>query len=241
MMLLSISAYAGIILLICGLVAMVRPLRFIRLNSRRRGAAIVAAGSILLAFALFWPTPLEGVSVTESALDGQMPSYHFVEHHETHIDASPGVVLDAVRAVTAREIRFFALLTWIRHPHFGRGKESILAAPPDEPILTVALRSGFVLLEERPDRELVIGVRVASEVRGVMNFAVEPDGRGGSRLWTETRVRAESPRALRAFTAYWRLIYPGSSLIRIEWLRAIRTRALRAAARSAHALPPRRG
>ena len=87
------------------------------------------------------------------------------------------------------------------------------------------------MLEERPDRELVIGVRVTREVVGVMNFAVEPDGAGGSRLWTETRVRADTPRGLRAFTGYWRLIYPGSALIRIEWLRAIRLRVEREAAR----------
>ena len=76
-------------------------------------------------------------------------------------------------------------------PARSDAKESILAAPPDEPILTVALRSGFVLLEERPGRELVIGLRVAPEVRGVMNFAVEPDGRGGSRLaaWTTATQR----------------------------------------------------
>ena len=40
-----------------------------------------------------------------------------------------------------------------------------------------------------------------------------------------TRVCAADPQAVRAFAAYWRVIYPGSALIRIMWLRAIRLRA----------------
>jgi len=31
--------------------------------------------------------------------------------------------------------------------------------------------------------------------------------------------------ATRTFAAYWRMIYPGSALIRVMWLRAIRLRA----------------
>jgi len=47
----------------------------------------------------------------------------------------------------------------------------------------------------------------------------------GTMLSTETRVLAESADGLRGFTAYWRAIYPGSSIIRTEWLRAIKRRA----------------
>jgi len=58
-----------------------------------------------------------------------------------------------------------------------------------------------------------------------MNFLVEPDGRGGSLLSTETRVFATDAVARRRFAVYWRVIYPGSALIRRMWLRAIRLRA----------------
>jgi hypothetical protein len=46
-------------------------------------------------------------------------------------------------------------------------------------------------------------------------------------LTTETRVYATDPAARRRFARYWRVIYPGSSLIRRMWLRAIRKRAER--------------
>jgi hypothetical protein len=58
-----------------------------------------------------------------------------------------------------------------------------------------------------------------------MNFAVRPDGPGASLVSTETRVFANSPAARRRFAAYWRVIYPGSALIRRMWLRAIAVEA----------------
>jgi hypothetical protein len=58
-----------------------------------------------------------------------------------------------------------------------------------------------------------------------MNFLVAADGRGRSFVSTETRVFANSPASRRRFAAYWRLIYPGSAVIRRMWLRAIERRA----------------
>jgi len=68
-----------------------------------------------------------------------------------------------------------------------------------------------------------------------MNFAVRPDGKGGSVVSTETRVFASSPAARRRFAAYWRLIYPGSAIIRRAWLSAIRRRATEPSGGMTHA------
>lgn len=59
-----------------------------------------------------------------------------------------------------------------------------------------------------------------------MNFVVTPEGPNASWLSTETRVFATSPDARRRFEAYWRVIYPGSAIIRRSWLLAIERRAL---------------
>ena len=173
-----------------------------------------------------------------------MPSYQFGEHHEILVAAPPDRVLAAARAVTAREIRLFRLLTWLRSPRWpGSGRESILNPGADQPILDVALRSGFVLLREEKDRELVFGAVVCCDVRvpprsaeefqalqgslarAVMNFHVEDAGGGMSRLVTQTRVATSDARSERVFARYWRVIYPGSALIRRMWLRAIKARA----------------
>jgi hypothetical protein len=58
-----------------------------------------------------------------------------------------------------------------------------------------------------------------------MNFVVTPDGPNGSIVTTETRVFASSASACRRFAVYWRVIYPGSAIIRRMWLRAIERRA----------------
>ena len=44
---------------------------------------------------------------------------------------------------------------------------------------------------------------------------------GGSRLSTETRVRAADERTRRRFRLYWLLIGPFSALIRRRWLAAV--------------------
>lgn len=65
--------------------------------------------------------------------------------------------------------------------------------------------------------------------RTAVNFRVTPDGEGGAVVATETRVFATGPSTRRLMAAYWRVIYPGSALIRRSWLAAIRRRAERAA------------
>src|SRR5258708_2688257 len=75
--------------------------------------------------------------------------------------------------------------------------------------------------------------------KAVINFLIEPEAAAAianrdassrpSEIWcrltTETRVFATDAATCRRFGAYWRLIAPGSALIRVEWLRAIRRRA----------------
>jgi len=108
-------------------------------------------------------------------------------------------------------------------------------------------RGGFVDLDESPD-ELVFGgigrfwqptgglrridpadFRDFAEpgfAKAAFNFQVElVDGRTVVR--TETRIATTDEQARRRFGRYWRLIYPGSALIRMAWLRAIRRRAER--------------
>jgi hypothetical protein len=68
----------------------------------------------------------------------------------------------------------------------------------------------------------------ASLTRGSLRIAIDFRAEripGGSRLTTETRVKAAGDRARRAFRAYWLVIGPFSALIRRRWLREIQRRA----------------
>jgi hypothetical protein len=206
----------------------------------------IAAGVLLVLVA--WSLPVREVQAAGiTRLDDILPRYQFYEHHERYIDATPAQVWRALHEVRASDIRLFRTLTTIRR--LGRpGPEDILNAPEHLPILDVALGTGFVRLANEPERELVIGTtviapqgaavpRTADEFRtlthrgfavGAMNFRIEPDPRGGSLLATDTRVFATDPASRRRFARYWSMIYPGSALIRREWLRAIAKGAQRA-------------
>jgi hypothetical protein len=154
-----------------------------------------------------------------TSLDRFVPRWQFRERHSIRVAASPEAIFKAILRVTPREILFFRTLTFIRHPVRGTG-ESILNAPPDEPLLDVATRTGFRYLANEPPHEIVIGVDISPEVFAAMNFLID-----GSLLSTETRVFASTAKARRIFAVYWFAIRLGSGFIRRMWLRAIRRRA----------------
>jgi hypothetical protein len=98
------------------------------------------------------------------------------------------------------------------------------------------LESGFVVLGEEPDRELVLGIvgkfwQLSSGVhriepddftrfdtpgfaKAVWNFVVSERADGRSTVVTETRVASTDAEARWKFGWYWRLIAPFSALIR---------------------------
>ena len=241
-----VLVYAGLVAGAAGLVSLVRPLRFLGIRGRAAAAAVALAGAALVAAGIFFPAPLRSSRGGPSKLDALLPDFQFREIHETRVRASPEEVFEAIRLVTAREIRFFRTLTWIRAPHFGGVRPSILAPPPDRPVLEVALRTGFLLLAEEAQREIVFGTVLCRRPPGgaaalspaafaglsdpgyckvAMNFRIVPERGGLVRLTTETRILALGAAARRQFAPYWRFIYPGSALIRRAWLDAIRRRA----------------
>jgi hypothetical protein len=170
-------------------------------------------------------------------LDEFMPEFDFNEVHSTLVAASPERALAAAREVTVGEMPVARALMAVRR--LGRGGSR------QGPVVDGMIRNGFVVLAERPD-ELVLGVagrfwalnsgieRVGADefasydapnqAKAVMDFHVEP-APGGCLLSTETRIRATDERARRSFGRYWRIVHPGSALIRRVWLRAVRRRA----------------
>jgi hypothetical protein len=179
-----------------------------------------------------------------STLEEFAPLHQFNEVHRIRIRAPRIRIYRSIKEVTAGEITLFRALTWIRR--LGRaGPESILNAPSHELLLEVATRTGFLLLADEPERELVFGIvlfapggvkrpvtpeqfkgLVAPGVaKAVMNFSIEDAGGGARLVSTETRVHATDASARRRFATYWTVIRPGSGFIRRMWLRAIKRRA----------------
>lgn len=239
--------YLGLVMALVGAVCVVVPIRRLGIRKRSQGVLIAAAGVavVLVGFAL--PAPESRVVRVESHLDEFMAVWQFDERHSIAIAAPPGRVFQAIREVRADEIALFNALMWIRRGG-RRVPEALLVARASEPLLEVLTREGFVSLADDPPREVVVGTVILAPrgtrgtltpqvfrkrlppgfVLAAMNFAVRPDGAGGSLVTTETRVFANSDFSRRFFAAYWRVIRPGSALIRRMWLRAIERRATRA-------------
>jgi hypothetical protein len=244
----SIALYTSVIFALVGAAGMIRPLRRVH-RGRRSHAFVMFVIGAAVAYAISWSMPRVRTSGEQHGIDAFTPEFHFRERHETTIAAPPARVFDAVRTVTASEIALFQTFTWLRR--FGQaGPESIMNAPEHRPILDVATSTSFLLLHDRPPHEVVVGTVVVAPpgtirtpefgvehfklltspgfATATMNFRIEDAGEGRSRLITETRVFATDPTALGRFTTYWRIIFPGSAILRVTWLRAIKARAERA-------------
>jgi hypothetical protein len=241
----SFVVYMGLIIALAGLACLVKPAKWLGVPTRVRALLVTGAGVTLSAAGLAAPTFESRATRVTTHLDEFAPAWQFHEVHTIRIAAPPARVFDAILRVRADEIFLFHTLTWIRRG--GRPQPpSILNAGTREPLIDVATRTTFVRLAEDAPRELVVGTVVIAPggkrplqtphlfqtplppgfALGTMNFVVTPDGPNASRVSTETRVFASDPSARRRFAAYWRVIYPGSALIRRMWLRAIERRAL---------------
>ena len=237
----SATFYAGVGMLLIGVALIIRPVPPLGISTRPRAAVVTVIGFLVGIAALHLPTIQTRAATPSTKLDEVTPVWQFREFHSRHIAAPPAEVYAALRRVRADDILLFQTLTWIRRG--GReAPPSVLNAGSERPIIDVALTSGFVLLADDPPHEIVIGAIVdapagAPRPRGAeiirhpppgysaatMNFRLVPDGTG-TRVSTETRVYSKSGPTTRRFARYWRVIYPGSAIIRRMWLRAIETR-----------------
>jgi len=244
----TILVYAALAAMLLGGVSIIRPLKFVGIASRSHGIIVLLCGVVVFLIGVNVPAPEKRIAARTTILDDFVPAYQFAVFHTVRVKAPRERVFAAIRDVTANEITLFRTLTWIRR--FGRrGPESILNAPEKMPLLDVATRTSFMLLAQEPDREIVLGTLVAAPpgwrsnkdkkptpedfkalhapgfALGAINFRVEDTANGETLLTTETRIYATDASARRNSAVYWRVIYPGSALIRVMWLRAIQRRA----------------
>jgi hypothetical protein len=224
----SITAYAGALLFLAGVIRLAVPSQRLGATQLAAAAAVACGAALVLLVPRMTPPPLmRTLADDRSELGRILPEWHFAESHVIAIAAAPAAVDRAMREVTAGEMPLFRVLTWIRAPHLGARPAGLLNAPPGKPILATAAAGIFKVLADAPGREVVLGTLLGRSTRALMNFRIEPGAHERCRLVTETRVLAPDAAARRSFDFYWRAIFPGSALIRGEWLRAIRRRAER--------------
>jgi hypothetical protein len=185
-------------------------------------------------------------------LEQFMPRFDARSQHAIEVHAPAQAVFAAVEAVTLKEVRFLRELEFIRAlPRLATTGR--LDVPAVDAPLVLSFTSGAVLLGARRPEEVLAGAigrfwRLTGNqpvvfgspeefltfnepgfAKAVVGFRLDPRG-AEILLTTETRFVATDEATRRRMSRYWRIIRPASNLIRTEWLRAIRWRALRSAA-----------
>lgn len=181
-----------------------------------------------------------------SLLDSFIPAPEVVEHHHIAIEAPADVVLDA-----AKDMR---LLDSPLIRGIFKARELVLGGDPDRRVHSDALYEqmqsiGWVVLAERPGRELVMGAatipweanpvfrsvaaghfeafREPGYVKIAWSLRAEPVSEYQSVFHTETRVSTTDRRARERFRRYWSFVAPGVELIRLAMLRPLKHEAER--------------
>jgi hypothetical protein len=238
---LSTLAYSGIGLALCGLANAAVPFQFLGVRKRRVGALVLASGVALAYAALYWPAAMIRVAQPKTRLDEVMPEYQFSERHSARVKAPPEQVMQAIRLSSFSDMKSLVTLLRVR--------SAVLGAPPqdighfqEKRILDAFAESGYLSAgsereialfgvwnartNRRPDvhtLEQLVAYREHGAVKMGFGFEVEQSSEGRCTIHTETRVMILGDS--RGPARYWRLIVPGSGLLRIQWLKGIKRRA----------------
>ncbi len=242
----SFAAWSGIGPVAAGLVSVAWPLRRLGIRDRRRGALVLVCGILLAAAGILWPGSVTRATGPHQRLDDFLPEYQFAEYHEGWARAPRERVVEAVRQVSFADMPAAVFLMRLRALAGGELEAPLLDR---RPILDLMSRpgSGFLPLDVEDPAEVVYGMvgrpwtheppppvttpgqflafHHPGHIKVAFNIRVVDEGEGLFRVSTETRTLGNDPEARRLFGRYWRLIYPGSSIIRRVWLDAIIARA----------------
>ena len=165
-------------------------------------------------------------------IDQVLPKYDQREYHEIDIRGEGREVYQTVRSIDFSDSLIIRTLFCLR------------GLPSTSTNLDGLLRVGFLLLQEIPDKEFVLGLvgkfwTVRAEIlkmdpvqyvefnqRGygklAWNFAIQESAPGTVRLSTETRIACTDDRSRTRFKLYWALIGRFSGLTRREMLRGVK-------------------
>lgn len=239
---LSMLAYTGIVLALCGLAKLALPFRSLRFRKRAIGALVLAGGVMLALVALLWPAATMRVAQHKTLLDDIMPEYQFFERHSARIHAGREEVMRAIRQSTFGDMKSLVALLKIRRAVLRIHDNGVFLQ--DRPVLDAFSASGYLSGESEHEIVMAGGADVRAQrpikVRTLQEFAdyrmpggikmafdfnVEDAGGGWSIISTETRVLALGDSTRRGMGCYWRLIVPGSGLLRRQWLAGIKKRA----------------
>ena len=218
-------------------------------------AAIAAAGyAALVVFNRAKYGKVKGCAegAKDSLLDQFIPDPEIAEHHKIDVNAPADIVM-----ATAKEMEFLkspVIRAIVKVRELALGGEPDTREHPGK-LIDQMQSIGWVILAERPGREIVLGAVTqpwvaapvfrsipSSEFRDfaepgyvkiVWTLAADPIDEARSTFHTETRACTTDADARRRFRNYWSFVAPGVEVIRLAMLSPLRRAAEQRAGRQA--------
>lgn len=242
--------WIGIILSIVGTISIVEPVSFLFISSSEIARNVTMTGFFVSIASVLWPAAVRKSPTTNQYIDKFLPEYSFNEVHTVRIKATPDEIKKVLHETGVQDIPVIHLLMKIRgiadenvdmsdrasKSNFGTDTFTtpdfnffILS---DEEFLTFMILKSSILTKTKtaappevnsPDEFL--GFDKPGYVKVAVNFRFISNGNDETLVSTETRVHGSGRVDGQRFARYWRIIYPGSAIIRRVWLDTIKRKA----------------
>ena len=243
--------WIGVIFIITGVISLFYPLTFLFILNRFIAILVVIGGIITSAVSLLYTVKVRHSQTNSQKIDSLLPDFTFNEFHEVSINASSEKVKQILQVTGVKDIPAAKLLMKIR----GIADEDVdlsdrasnnligsntISTPdfiffvvaPDEWITVMILKS--VIITNNANQPAPPAISTLEQftsfnepgyVKVAVNFRFISINENETILTTETRNNGITHKDNRIFGYYWRIIYPGSAIIRRVWLDTIKKKA----------------
>lgn len=243
--------WIGVIFIITGVISLFYPLAFLFTLNRFIAILVVIGGIIISVISLLYPVKIRHSQTNNQKIDNLLPDFAFNELHEVSINASSEKVKQILQVTGVKDIPIARLLMKIR----GIADEDVdlsdrasnnligsdtISTPdfnffvvaPDEWITVMILKSVIITNNvnqpappEISTLEQFTSFNTPGYIKVAINFRFISINENETILTTETRNNGITHKDNRIFGYYWRIIYPGSAIIRRVWLDTIKKKS----------------
>jgi len=243
--------WIGAILTVVGVISLIYPLEFLFVSNRLFAAFVALGGILISVVSLLCPVKTKHSSTTDQKIDDLLPEFAFNEFHEVRINASPEKIKQVLQVTGVKDIPAAYMLMKIRgiadedvdlsdRTANNKAGSNTISTPdfnffvvtPDEWITVMILKSVIITNNsnkpappEISTLEQFTAFNKPGYVKVAVNFRFISTNNKETILTTETRNNGTTHKDSRIFGYYWRIIYPGSAIIRRLWLDTIKKKA----------------
>jgi len=232
--------WIGLIIFFIGIISLIKPLVFLFIINRTVALYVLIGGILISSSSILLPAKVchSGTGMT---LDKIMPEYSSKEYHEIIADASVDDVKKALRVTGVKDIPVAKMLMMARgiadenkdmsDKASNNCKDTTTFVTPDFNFIIAdssELLTMMVLKTKGKTPPPVfssfkefVAFNDPGYVKVAINFHFKSLENGKTLVSTETRNLPITSRDSHIFNAYWRVIYPGSAIIRRLWLETL--------------------